>query len=133
MALHQRAPYQTAEPQTNLNDDSDLEEEALANDYKQQVQFNDDMSDLDRVNSSGAGGHAQDMQAQLAAAATPLEYQATLETKFASYDNYCSLFHFILNSDGPVDLDPPSVGYMQSSRKGFGSRVIVLLGMGCHR
>ncbi|MCJ1363038.1 hypothetical protein MMC16_002144 [Acarospora aff. strigata] len=108
MALHQRAPYQTADPQQILNDESDLEEEALANDYKQQVQFDDDLGDLDRVNSSGPGGHAQDMQAQLAAAATPLEYQATLETKFASYDNYCSLFHYILNSDGPVDLDPPS-------------------------
>lgn len=109
MALHQRAPYQTADPQQALNDESDLEEEALANDYKQQVQFDDGMHDLDRVNSGGAGSHGQDMQAQLAAAATPLEYQATLETKFASYDNYCSLFHYILNSDGPVDLDPPSV------------------------
>jgi len=109
MALHQRAPYQTADPQQTLNDESDLEEEALASDYKQQVQFDDGMSDLDRVNSVGAGNQTQDMQAQLAAAATPLEYQATLETKFASYDNYCSLFHYILNSDGPVDLDPPSV------------------------
>ena len=51
----------------------------------------------------------EDLQAQLAAAATPLEYQATLETKFASYDNYCSLFHYILNSDGPVELEVPSV------------------------
>ena len=51
----------------------------------------------------------QDMQAQLAAAATPLEYQASLETKFTSYDNYCNLFHYILNSDGPVDLEVPSV------------------------
>ncbi|KAK8164858.1 translation initiation factor 3 complex subunit L [Phyllosticta citrichinensis] len=50
----------------------------------------------------------QDIHAQLAAAATPLEYQATLETKFASYDNYCSLFHYILNSDGPVDLEVPN-------------------------
>lgn len=115
MALHQRPPYQTADPTQLLNDESDLEEEALANDYKEQVQFDDELSDLDRVNSLGAGSHAQDMQAQLAAAATPLEYQATLETKFASYDNYCSLFHYILNSDGPVDLDPPSVSFACSN------------------
>lgn len=117
MALHQRAPYQTADPNQILNDESDMEEEALANDYKQQVQFDDDLSDLDRVKSVGAGSQAQDMQAQLAAAATPLEYQATLETKFASYDNYCSLFHYILNSDGPVDLDPPSVSSGQDASK----------------
>ena len=55
------------------------------------------------------GGGATDIQAQLAAAATPLEYQASLETKFASYDNYCSLFHYVLNSDGPVDLEVPNV------------------------
>jgi len=119
MALHQRTPYQTADPNQILNDESDMEEEALANDYKQQVQFDDDLSDLDRVKSVGAGSHAQDMQAQLAAAATPLEYQATLETKFASYDNYCSLFHYILNSDGPVDLDPPSVSSVQDSSKAW--------------
>jgi len=113
MALHQRAPYQTADANQIPNDESDLEEEALASNYKQQVQFDDGMSDLDRVNSLGAGSIAQEMQAQLAAAATPLEYQATLETKFASYDNYCSLFHYILNSDGPVDLDPPSVSFVQ--------------------
>lgn len=90
-----------------MEDESDQEEEALVNDYKEQVQFDDGMSDLAQVTSGGGG--VQDMQAQLAAAATPLEYQATLETKFASYDNYCSLFHYILNSDGPVDLEVPSV------------------------
>jgi len=63
------------------------------------------MDGLDRTTSLGSGA---DIQAQLQAAATPLEYQATLETKFASYDNYCSLFHFILNSEGPVDLEVPS-------------------------
>lgn len=93
----------------NLQDESDVEEEALVNDYREQVHFDDGMSELDRTTSLGATSQTQDLQAQLAAAATPLEYQATLETKFASYDNYCSLFHYILNSDGPVDLEVPSV------------------------
>lgn len=97
-----------ANARPNLNDESDNEEEAMVNDYREQVNFDDGMSDLDRTLSQGAT-QAQDLQAQLAAAATPLEYQATLETKFASYDNYCSLFHYILNSDGPVDLEVPSV------------------------
>ena len=90
-----------------LNEDSDVEEETLVNDYKEQVTFDDGASEFDHSNSIGRG--APDIQAQLAAAATPLEYQATLETKFASYDNYCSLFHYILNSDGPVDLEVPNV------------------------
>ncbi len=93
----------------NLNDESDVEEEALVNDYREQVNFDDGMSELDRTTSLGGASQTQDLQAQLAAAATPLEYQATLETKFASYDNYCSLFHYILNSDGPVELEVPSV------------------------
>ncbi|KAJ4349835.1 uncharacterized protein N0V89_008454 [Didymosphaeria variabile] len=83
---------------------SDAEEEVMANEYREAAQY-DGMDDLDRVPSMGSGG---DIQAQLAAAATPLEFQATLETKFASYDNYCNLFHFILNSDGPVDIDVPN-------------------------
>ncbi|KAF2196456.1 eukaryotic translation initiation factor 3 [Delitschia confertaspora ATCC 74209] len=85
-------------------DDSDVEEEALANDYREQVQY-DGMEDLDRIPSITSN---QDIQAQLHAAATPLEFQATLETKFASYDNYCNLFHYILNSEGPVDLETPN-------------------------
>ncbi|KAI9732673.1 MAG: hypothetical protein M1834_004010 [Cirrosporium novae-zelandiae] len=94
-----RAPAQ-------IRDESDVEEEALVNDYQQQVNFDDGMADLERTNS--LGGIAQDLQAQLVAAATPLEYQASLDVKLTSYDNYCSLFHFILNSDGPVDLEVPS-------------------------
>jgi hypothetical protein len=98
-----------------LANDSDAEEDALVNDYREQVNFDDGMSELDRTTSLGAQSAAasvtQDLQAQLAAAATPLEYKATLETKFASYDNYCSLFHYILNSDGPVDLEVPSVSF----------------------
>jgi hypothetical protein len=101
-------PYQNG-AQTQLNDESDVEEENLVNDYREQVHYDDGMSELDRTTSVGLGSQQQDLQAQLAAAATPLEYQATLETKFASYDNYCSLFHFILNSEGPVDLEVPSV------------------------
>jgi translation initiation factor 3 subunit L len=97
-----------ANARPNLNDESDVEEETMVNDYREQVNFDDGMSELDRTTSQS--GATQDLQAQLAAAATPLEYQATLETKFASYDNYCSLFHYILNSDGPVDLEVPSVG-----------------------
>ena len=109
MALHQRAPYTTADRGDLAEDVSDQEEAALAEDYKEQVQFDDGMSELDRTGSLGVGG-PQDMQAQLAAAATPLEYGAPLDTKFASYDNYCNLFHYILNSEGPVDLEVPTVG-----------------------
>ena len=87
------------------NGDDDVDDDAMAADYRDQAQY-DGMDDLDRVTSMGSG---HDIHAQLQAAATPLEFQATLETKFASYDNYCNLFHFILNSDGPVDLDIPSV------------------------
>lgn len=109
-ALYQRAPYQTADRQKLNENDSDQEEEALVNDYKEQVHFDEGLDDVDGSGSyGGSGGQFQDMQAQLNAAATPLEYQATLETKFASYDNYCNLFHYILNSEGPVDLEPPSV------------------------
>jgi translation initiation factor 3 subunit L len=87
-------------------DISDAEEEALVNDYREQVQYDGGMDDLDRIPS---GMSSQDLQSQLAAAATPLEFQATLETKFASYDSYCNLFHYILNSEGPVDIDVPNV------------------------
>ena len=92
-------------PARALQDQSDAEEEALANDYRDQLQY-DGMEDLDRIPSLGG---AQDIQLQLQAAATPLEFQASLEVKFASYDNYCNLFHYILNSEGPVDLEVPSV------------------------
>ncbi|KAI4249253.1 MAG: hypothetical protein L6R40_000711 [Gallowayella cf. fulva] len=110
MALYQRAPYQTADRQKIDENESDQEEDALVNDYKEQVHFDESLDDGGSYGGSG-GGQFQDMQAQLAAAATPLEYQATLETKFASYDNYCNLFHYILNSDGPVDLEPPSANW----------------------
>ncbi len=94
-----------------VDDESDQEEATMVEDYKEQAgAFDEGMADLDRTTSYGTGvGGPQYMQAQLAAAATPLEYQATLETKFASYDSYCNLFHYILNSDGPVDLEVPTV------------------------
>ena len=128
MSLRKAPRYQQADiPANTLPDnESDAEEEALAADYREQVQFddggvlaNDNLNGYhgqqDLLQASSLGGAnaslvaGPDIQAQLAAAATPLEYQASLETKFASYDNYCSLFHFILNSDGPVDLEVPSV------------------------
>lgn len=108
MSLRQPVqPFNGEAPIRAPEDESDAEEEALVNDYREQVQYNGGMDDLDRTTSLNIGG--QDIHAQLQAAATPLEFQATLETKFASYDNYCSLFHFILNSEGPVDLEVPSV------------------------
>ena len=86
------------------NDDEDIEEETLVADYQEQVQY-DGGEDLGRGDSMDGPA---DIRAQLEAAAAPLEYQASLETKFASYDNYCSLFHYILNSEGPVDIEQPS-------------------------
>ena len=91
-----------------MDDDSDVEEEALAADYREQVQY-EGMEELEQVTSMSMAQQADDIQSRLAAAAQPLDFSAPLEVKFASYDNYCSLFHFILNSEGPVDLEPPSV------------------------
>lgn len=136
MALYQRVPYETASRQDAVEDESDREEEALVEDYKEQVHFDDGMSELDRtVSFGGAGGGAQDMQAQLAAAATPLEFGAALDTKFASYDNYCNLFHYILNSEGPVDLEVPTVGFASPAPRSVPRLTshIVLLGMGRNR
>ena len=109
MALYQREPYPTADRSKVAANESDEEENALVEDYKEQVHFDDDMGELDRTASFGTSGGPHDMQAQLTAAATPLEYGAALDTKFASYDNYCNLFHYILNSEGPVDLEVPTV------------------------
>ena len=102
-------------PATALDDDSDVEEEALVNEYREQVQYEDGMDELDHVNSMSMAQQADDIQNRLVAAAQPLDFSASLEVKFQSYDSYCSLFHFILNSDGPVDLEPPSVGIRQST------------------
>ena len=87
------------------DDDFDVEEETLANDYQEQMQYNDAYDEASVAYSAGQ----QDIQAQLQAAVQPLDRDATLDVKFASYDNYCSLFHYILNSEGPVELELPSV------------------------
>ncbi|KAK4217878.1 translation initiation factor 3 complex subunit L [Rhypophila decipiens] len=89
-----------------LQDDSDIEEEALVADYKEQVQYEDGLDD--EVASMSMAQQPDDIQSRLAQAAQPLDFNAPLEAKFQSYDAYCSLFHFILNSEGPVDLEPPS-------------------------
>ena len=80
-------------------------------DYQEQVQYH---QGEDYDGGMSIAQQTDDIQSRLAAAAQPLDYSATLEVKFQSYDNYCSLFHFILNSDGPVDLEPPSVRRTQS-------------------
>ena len=98
-----------APPVRSMGDDSDVEEEALVADYREQVQYENGMDDLDQVNTMTMAQQTDDIQSRLAAAAQPLDFSAPLEVKFSSYDSYCSLFHFILNSDGPVDLEPPSV------------------------
>lgn len=88
-------------------DDDDIEEE-LVQDYHEQITFADQNGEVDLERTDSIPGGPTDLRAQLEAAAAPLEYQASLETKFASYDNYCSLFHYILNSDGPVEIEQPS-------------------------
>lgn len=100
--------FQQAAPVRTVEDDSDFEEEALAADYKEQVQYQDG-GYADDEGSMSMAQQTDDIQSRLAAAAMPLDFSAPLDVKFASYDNYCSLFHFILNSEGPVDLEPPSV------------------------
>ncbi|KAK8117616.1 uncharacterized protein PG998_005897 [Apiospora kogelbergensis] len=96
-------------PMRSMEVDSDVEEEALVNDYKEQVQYEDGMGeDLERTSSFSMAAQTDDIQSRLVAAAQPLDFSAPLEVKFQSYDAYCNLFHFILNSEGPVDLEPPS-------------------------
>jgi translation initiation factor 3 subunit L len=97
-----------AAPPRAIEDESDVDDDALVADYKEQIQY-EGMEELEQVNSMSMAQQTDDIQSRLAAAAQPLDFSAPLEVKFASYDNYCSLFHFILNSDGPVDLEPPSV------------------------
>ena len=112
MSLRQNgAPYTNGQSAARApGDDSDVEEETLANDYQEQMQYDEDAIDDGMDDGMAFGSTQQDIQATLQTAVTPLERDASLETKFISYDNYCSLFHYILNSDGPVDLEMPSVG-----------------------
>lgn len=125
-----------AAPARALNDDSDVEEEALVADYKEQVQYEDGINELESVTSMTMAQQPDDIQARLAQAAQPLDFSATLEVKFQSYDSYCSLFHFILNSEGPVDLEPPSVSLERNSKVRSVHRLLisslVLLGVGRH-
>lgn len=96
-------------PARTIDNDSDVEEEVLVAEYKEHVQY-EDGEELSQTNSLTMAQQPDDIQARLAQAAQPLDFSAPLDVKFQSYDSYCSLFHFILNSEGPVDLEPPSVG-----------------------
>ncbi|KAA8898947.1 translation initiation factor 3 complex subunit L [Sphaerosporella brunnea] len=92
---------------SRLAHEDDSDDEVLATTLVEAMQ--EDEGDYDDVSvSGGIQVTGDDLQARLAAAATPLEFQAGLPARFQSYDNYCSLFHFILNSDGPVDLELPT-------------------------
>lgn len=125
-----------APPARAIEDESDVEEEALVADYREQVQFEDGLEELEPVTSLTMAQQTDDIQSRLAAAAQPLDFSAPLEVKFQSYDSYCSLFHFILNSEGPVDLEPPSVSITRCVRPAdtvANTLFIVLLGVGCHR
>ncbi len=119
-----------------MEDDSDVEEEALVADYKEQVQYEDGLDDEPSAPLS-LSQQTEDIQSRLAQAAQPLDFSAPLEVKFQSYDSYCSLFHFILNSEGPVDLEPPSVCCLAALEIGselfilLTAPFIVLLGVGC--
>lgn len=108
------ATFQNGAAPARVLDDSDVEEEALVADYQEQVQY-EDGAELSQVNSLTMAQQTDDIQSRLAAAAQPLDFAAPLEVKFQSYDSYCSLFHFILNSEGPVDLEPPSVSNLPHS------------------
>lgn len=90
--------------------DEDSDDEVLASTLVEALQEDDDLESLDNSSTAPQGiVRTDDLQARLAAAAQPLDFSAPLEVRFASYDNYCSLFHFILNSDGPVELELPTV------------------------
>ncbi|KAJ6262807.1 Eukaryotic translation initiation factor [Drechslerella dactyloides] len=92
--------------QHGANEDDDFDEEGiLAASIVEAIQ-NDDDDPSQTLHSIQS--REDDLQSRLQAAATPLEYQASLEARYASYDNYCSLFHYILNSNGPVELDLPT-------------------------
>ena len=65
----------------NVFADEDAMEETLVADYREQVNnYDDDGEALGRADSIISGGPA-DLRAQLEAAAAPLEFQASLETK----------------------------------------------------
>lgn len=93
--------------------DSDSDDEVLASALVEALPDDGVYDDAE----SGAGSlqlSGDNIQQRLSAAATPLDFQAPLQNRFDSYDNYCALFHFVLNSDGPVDLELPTVGSISS-------------------
>lgn len=98
-------------PARAMADDSDAEEDGLVAEYKEQVQYEDG----EELSQTTSAQQTDDIQSRLVQAAQPLDFSAPLEVKFQSYDSYCSLFHFILNSEGPVDLEPPSVSVPKTS------------------
>lgn len=103
------ATYQNGvAPARALNNVDSDDEEALVAEYKEHVQY-EDGEELSQTTSLTMAQQTDDIQSRLVQAAQPLDFSAPLEVKFQSYDSYCSLFHFILNSEGPVDLEPPSV------------------------
>jgi translation initiation factor 3 subunit L len=108
--------------------DSDLEEETLVGTYQEQSRY-EELDELDHVDTMSMAQQTDDIQSRLLSASQPLERTASVEVKFASYDNYCSLFHFILNSEGPVDLEPPSVRPSASTTR-IKLTTTVLLGLG---
>lgn len=120
MSLPQRGPYQNGSvPARPIDNESDDENEALSEFARAQMieqlrQQQEELGgDLSRqISSSMQAPQQDDLKSRLQAAAEPLERQAPMEVRFSSYDNYCSLFHFILNSDGPVDLDMPTVCFL---------------------
>ena len=73
MSVRQAPGYQQAQPERPIDDDSDVEEEALANDYRQAASYNDQGENYDLERSDSLGSGPQDLQAQLAAAAQPRE------------------------------------------------------------
>ncbi|RVD85218.1 uncharacterized protein DFL_003546 [Arthrobotrys flagrans] len=92
--------------QNGTHEDDDFDDEGiLAASIVEAIQ-NDDEDPSQTLQTLQS--REDDLQSRLQAAATPLEYQASLEARYASYDNYCSLFHYILNSNGPVELDLPT-------------------------
>ncbi len=113
------------------DDQAGRDEEGMAAGYQEQIQYQQGEGEDYALSMAQ---QTDDIQSRLAAAAQPLDYSASLEVKFQSYDNYCSLFHFILNSDGPVDLEPPSVRGAQTNfgRKSWTNNLLVLLGLGRH-
>lgn len=109
-----------AAPYLRADDESD--DEVLASNLVEALNDDDD-EDLDSLGLTQTQSRGNDLQERLQLAAQPLEFQATLDARFASYDNYCSLFHFILNSDGPVEMETGRNELVGGSWSGGGSRL----------